>query len=338
MGYCELYQTARKLFRAAPKNRKLLAMAIHHHNYVSENPTLKQNERKTLWVVWISLIMMAVEITAGYLTGSMALLADGWHMASHVGALGIAYFAYRFAGSTEWKDHFSFGAGKFIPLGGYTSAVVLLGVAIIMAVESFFKLLEPQNIRFNEAIAVAVIGLIINLICAWILKEGTHPHHEEEEDEHEIEHSHTVVGHIDTNMRGAYFHVLADALTSILAIGALVFGKYLNFSSLDPLMGLISSVIILKWAVSLCKDTAWELLDGHPAHFKPGDIKAVLEKEGGSVMDLHVWTIAPRTYACELVIQSNPLKGAEFYRKKLEQAYRFDHIVIEERVIEERKK
>lgn len=343
---------------------------IWKHDYVLKNASIKRNEKRTLWVVVLSFVMMLVEIGAGYATDSMSLLADGWHMASHVGALTIAYFAYRFASSPQWHERFSFGAGKFIPLGGYTSAVVLFGVALVMAVESGFRLLEPRAIHFNEAILVAVIGLVVNLVCAWILGAGhdhghshshrhshghdhghSHDHEHVHDEEHDHDHDHdddhhhapepvhagkhggkSVHTHSDSNLRGAYLHVLADALTSLFAIAALSLGKWFDLPAMDALMGVISSVIILKWALTLCRETAWELLDGHPQHMDPAVLRKTLETGGTRVVDVHIWTIAPRTYACELVVSTKVLQGPDFYRNRLAKHFQFDHMVVEERV------
>jgi cation diffusion facilitator family transporter len=319
------------------------------HDYVLRNESIKRNEKRTLAVVLLSFAMMVIEISAGYLTDSMSLLADGWHMASHVGALTIAYFAYRFASSPEWNQRFSFGAGKFIPLGGYTSAVVLFGVSLIMATESAFRLVDPRPIHFNEAMVVAVIGLVVNLVCAWILGDSHshgHSHGPEHGHDHDHSHGHThdpqveqpahakrvVHGHSDANLRGAYFHVLADAVTSFFAIAALAAGKWLNLSMMDALMGIISSIIILRWALMLCKDTAWELLDGHPQHIDPADIRKLIEGKDTQVQDIHVWTIAPKTYACELVVSTKSPEGPDFYRARLAKQFHFDHIVVEERI------
>lgn len=281
-------------------------------------------------VVILSFAMMVVEIAAGYMTESMSLLADGWHMASHVGALAITYFAYRFALNQQLHDRFSFGAGKFIPLGGYTSAVILLCVAAVMAIESFFRLLDPRSIQYNEAIGIAVIGLFANLLCAWILgREHTHDHSHDHAHAHTHDHPHGG----DSNMRAAYLHILADALTSIFAILALSLGKWFTLPAIDALMGVISSLIIFRWAIHLCRDTAWELLDGHPAHIDPAAIRKTLQSEDSRIDDIHIWTIAPRTYACELVISTTRLRGPDFYRSKLEKEHKFHHIVVEERLL-----
>lgn len=299
----------------------------HHHDYLLNDAALAVNERKTYWVVLITAVMMVVEIAAGLATKSMALLADGWHMASHAGALGIALLAYRLAKAPALSRRFSFGAGKFIPLGGYTSALILAMVAVAMIYESLLRLIEPTNIRFNEAIVVATLGLIVNLICAAILSRDSHSHHDH--DHSHGHHHHDHHGH-DHNFAAAYLHVLADAFTSVLAILALVVGKYSGWIWMDAVTGLVGAVVILKWAYSLCRETAWELLDGHARHISQDEIKARLECEDAVVSDLHVWRIAPCAHACELVIHSQRLKGVAFYKKILEEDFNIQHVVIEE--------
>mgnify|MGYP003587899137 CR=1 FL=1 len=188
----------------------------HDHDYIAKDETIQSNEKKILWVIGLTLITMIAEIIFGHITGSMALLADGWHMGSHVGALGISWLAYRLARSSKMKENFSFGTGKFVPLAGYTSALLLGVVAILMVIESIERLMNPTQIDFMMAIFVAVIGLIVNLVSALILKDShTHEDHEEDHDHH---HTH------DHNHESALMHVIADAFTSVLAITTLLFG------------------------------------------------------------------------------------------------------------------
>jgi cation diffusion facilitator family transporter len=297
-------------------------MSDHHHQEFDHNH-LKTNEDKTLLVIIITFVMMLAEIIMGNLTGSMALTADGWHMASHAGALGITYLAYRLHRSKKLQNKFVFGPGKFIPLGGYTSAVCLGLVAIFMIYESSLRLLNPVEIRYLEAIYVAVLGLIVNIVCAIILKEDHHHHHEHGEHDHHHDHHH------DHNLKSAYMHVLADALTSIFAIGALLLGKYFNLAWMDALVGILGGIVIFRWAIRLCKETAFELLDGHA---KAVSHQAVLEllNKNAEVVDLHIWKIAPKALACEVVLYSNELKGPHYYRDLLKEKFSFKHIVIEE--------
>lgn len=303
-------------------------MKDHNHNYLIEDVTLVGNERRTLYVVLLTASMMAIEIFAGWITGSMALLADGWHMASHAGALGIAYFAYRFAKSPNLSQRFSFGAGKFIPLGGYTSAIMLGIVAVFMGAQSITRLFAPIAIYFNEALIVAMAGLGVNIASAIILGWKSHHDHGHEEVSH---HHHDNDHHHDHNLRAAYLHVLADALTSVFAIIALIAGKFFGWLWLDAMMGIVGGLIILKWAVGLARETAWELLDGHARQIDVQAIRTRLESEGAVVGDLHVWRIAPRAHACEIILYSKTLRGGSHYRDILSEAFDIQHLIIEER-------
>lgn len=287
---------------------------------------IQHNEKRTLWVVILTLMMMVVEIAAGYWTGSMALLADGYHMASHAGALGIAYFVYRLAKSETVKARLSFGSGKLLPLGGYTSAIGLGIIALWMVAESVGRLLNPTRIHFNEAIAVAVLGLLVNLVSAWILGSG-HAHHHHGHD-HDHDHKRPIR---DLNHQGAFMHILADALTSVFAIVALIAGKHFSASWLDPLMGILGAVVILRWAQALCRDTALELLDAHPKEAPLGPIRDSIEKSGARVIDLHIWKVGPGNYACKLVVESQIRKGSAFYRQFLPELAGSVHLVVEER-------
>ncbi|OFZ16470.1 MAG: hypothetical protein A2X86_21860 [Bdellovibrionales bacterium GWA2_49_15] len=290
----------------------------HEHNYLIDDDIISANERKTLIVVIVSSAMMLVEIIAGYLTSSMALLADGWHMASHAGALSISYLAYKLARSKHLNGQFSFGAGKFIPLGGYTSAIILAIVALLMAFMSIERLFLPVSIKFNEAIVIAVLGLIVNFVCALILFDKHH---------HDHDHGHTH----DHNAKSAYAHVLADGMTSIFAIVALTLGKYLNLLWLDAIMGVIGASVILVWAFSLCKETLWELMDGQSKAHHAEDICRFIEATAEvQVCDLHIWRIAPNAHACELVLISTKHRGSVYYKTLIQEKYHIDHLVVEE--------
>ena len=286
------------------------------------------NEKKTMFVVGLTFITMIFEITYGYITGSMALLADGWHMASHVGALGISLVVYRLARSKRLNQKFSFGAGKLIPLGGYTSALMLGLVAIFMGVESIERFLNPTTIDFSIAIWVSIVGLVVNLLSALLLKDS-HDHHHGHDDHHHHNHDDHVHDH---NHQSALVHVIADAFTSVLAIVALVSGKYFGWNWADPIMGIVGSIVILKWAYGLCKATVWELLDGNSKLIKEDDIKNLFSEDNNvEITDLHVWRIAPNAHACEVVIYNNDLKGSEFYRTKILENFNIEHLIVEER-------
>ncbi len=294
----------------------------HDHDYIAKDETIRTNEKKILWVIGLTLVTMIAEIAFGYITGSMALLADGWHMGSHVGALGISWLAYRLARSSKMKYHFSFGTGKFVPLAGYTSALLLGVVAFMMVVESIERLMNPTQIDFSMAIIVAIIGLIVNLVSALILQNSHHHDHGP------CDHKHTH----DHNHESAFMHVLADAFTSVLAIAALLLGRYLGYNWADPLMGIIGAIVILKWGYGLCKNTAWELLDGHAKEVSTQKIREVIEQlDGVKLLDLHVWRLAPNAHACEIIISSKELKGSDFYRNKILEIVQVEHLVIEEK-------
>lgn len=293
---------------------------------------LQANEKRTFWVVILTFVTMTVEIAAGYLTGSMALLADGWHMASHAAALTLTLIVYKLARSKSLQKQLSFGTGKLLPLGGYTSALGLGVVALFMAWESINRFLSPVTINFNEAIIVAVVGLIVNVISVYLLQakdsEDDHDHHDHHHD-HSHSHSH---GH-DHNHQSALVHVMADALTSIAAIIALVVGKYQGFVWLDPMIGVVGSILILKWAYKLLKDTAWELLDGHAKDIDFDAVKNDLESNKGKVTDLHIWRVGPHMVAVQAVVEAKELAGIEFYRDLVLKRIPNAHINIEENLI-----
>ena len=295
---------------------------IHTHDYVIQDSKIGSNEKKTLFVVLLTFITMLVEVYFGYVTGSMALLADGWHMASHVGALGISLIAYKLARSEKLNSKFSFGAGKFIPLGGYTSALMLGLVAIFMGVESIHRFLNPQKISFTVAIGVSVVGLIVNLASAFLLSDS-HDHNHDHDDGHVHDHNH----------KSALVHVIADAFTSVLAIVALLLGKYYGWYWADPIMGVIGAIVILKWAYGLCKATLWELLDGNSKRISLDAIKNIFKDDLNiKVLDLHIWRIAPSAHACEMVVSNTSLKGADYYRAMIVNHFDISHMIIEEKV------
>ena len=249
------------------------------HELLIDSKAIERNQRRVFSVVVLSFFTMLVEIVAGRMTGSMALEADGYHMASHACALGIAFLAYKLLSSAAIQRKMNFGAGKILALGGYSSAIVLAAVALWMIFESSARLMNPQHISFLEALYVACAGLFVNLLSAWLLGWGKHDHHAHDHHAH------------DHNHQGALMHVLADALTSVLAIAALLIGR--NFSVLawlDPLMGIIGAIVILRWAWSLLKQTSFELLDCHPPGVSMDDLKKKIENDGHRVWDLHVWS------------------------------------------------
>ena len=279
-----------------------------------------QGLRKTKQVILLTLTMMVIEIAAGILFGSMALLADGWHMGTHAAALGITAVAYHFARRHADNPKYTFGTGKVGVLGGFTSAIVLAMVALLMAVESFERLLTPQPIRFDEAIVVAVTGLIVNLVSAYILRDRPHTHN------HNHDHHH---GH-DYNLKAAYLHVLADALTSVLAIVALTTGKALGWIWMDPIMGVVGAAVIMRWSAGLLRDTGKILLDRDVSMETVATIYSTIEADSDNrVSDLHIWRIGNNQLAAIISIVTHFPKAPDHYKELLTPFKELAHITIE---------
>jgi cation diffusion facilitator family transporter len=277
---------------------------------------------RTMWVALITSAMMLTELFVGYRTSSLALTADGWHMASHLGALVIALSTYHLSFSHSFNEQFSFGSGKLIPLGGYSSALILGVIGVLIAVDSIDRLLHPQAVNFGDAILVAVVGLIVNFVCIAILHD------------HESTHVH---GHVhDHSLRSTYLHIVADSATSVLAIVALTIARFTGQVWLDAAMGFVSSLVIVRWAYSLCRVTGSELLDGHAEDVDRDEVKKWVDSLSAKLVDLHIWRIAPRAVACEIVVVTEVARGPYFYRKILRERFGIAHAVIEERVGEAR--
>ena len=288
----------------------------HHHNFVSIN---EKGERRTKQVLVLTVITMIAEVAAGVVFGSMALLADGWHMGTHSAAFAITIFAYQYSKKHAEDRRFTFGTGKVSVLGGFASAVALAVVALVMAIESVDRFIDPRVIRFDEAIAVAVLGLTVNLVSAFLLRE--HHHHD---DTHSHEHHH------DHNLRGAYLHVVADAFTSILAIIALCFGKYLGWNWLDPLTGIVGAILISRWSYGLLKETSSILLDQNIDSVKTNAIKEAIEADvDNRIADIHVWRVGPLDYAAMISLVTHFPKHPEHYKKLLQGFSEVTHLTIE---------
>jgi cation diffusion facilitator family transporter len=290
------------------------------HDFV---PDFSKGERRTRIVIAITGVMMVVEITAGLLSHSMALLADGWHMSTHVIAFLITAIAYYFTRRLAANEQFSFGTGKIGVLGGFASAVVLSIVALLMAGESLYRIFVPLAIHFNEAIGIACIALTVNLVCAFLLKEDPHHHAHEHHGSHSHQH--------DLNLRAAYLHVLADAFTSCLAIVALTSGKFFGWAWLDPVVGLIGSGVVFSWAYNLLRDTSGILLDRTPATSDlPGEIRRAVESDGDSIVtDLHVWQVGAGKFAAMVSVCAHEPRSSDFYRELLREHDELVHITIE---------
>jgi cation diffusion facilitator family transporter len=289
----------------------------HSHNFTSASD---HGEKRTTNVMMLTAIMMVVEVVAGTVFGSMALLADGWHMATHVAAFGITLFAYRYARSHANSSQFTFGTGKVSVLGGFASAVALAVVALVMALESVMRMFGPQMIYFNQAIGVAVVGLLVNLGSGLMLRE----HHDHDQEEASAHHFH------DHNLRAAYLHVLADALTSVFAIVALIAGKYLGWVWLDPVMGLVGAAVISRWSYGLVRDTSQILLDGAVDQRIQSAIRRTIEQDADNrIADLHVWHVGPRYYSASLSLVSHHPQTPEYYKRMLGDIPHLAHVLIE---------
>lgn len=283
------------------------------HNHAFDQCT-KSNERKTMSVIILTFVTMAIEITTGIITGSMALLADGWHMGTHAFALGITWFAYIMARRYAHTTKFSFGTGKFGVLAGYTSALFLGVTAVYMIVESIKRFLYPVDIGFNEAIIVAIIGLLVNVLSIWLLRD--------DEDHHGHHHDH--------NLKAAYLHVLADALTSVLAIIALLSGKYFGLVFLDPVMGLVGGVLIGSWSWGLLKSSGFILLDGNQNNkTKQAIVDAIEVDQDAKVVDLHLWKLGSNSLGVLITLVAGSPRSPQEYRDRLDQIHHLDHITIE---------
>lgn len=308
----------------------------HRHDYAGET---REGERRTRWVIGITLVMMVAEIVAGTVYGSMALLADGWHMGTHAAALGVAVFAYVFARKHAGNPRYTFGTGKVGALGGFASAVGLAVVALLVLGESMMRLASPITIRFDEAIGVAVLGLAVNLLCAFLLRDDHEHHHQRHHDDahdadhHEHDHDahdHGHVKHRDHNLRAAYLHVLADALTSVLAIAALVAGRSLGWTWMDPVMGIVGALVIARWSWGLLRDTSAVLLDGEVDPLRTQKITAAIEAlDGNRVADLHIWRIGPRQLAAIISVVTHAPRDPQHYRTILGSFPDLAHVTVE---------
>lgn len=274
-----------------------LSRWVHDHVFDTGNDAA---ERGTRAVVWITLAMMVVEIGAGWWFNSMALLADGWHMSSHAVAIGLSALAYTTARRYAKDARFAFGTWKIEVLGGFASAIFLLGVALTMVIGSVERIVAPQPIQYQEAIAIAVLGLLVNIVCAVILGKA---HHHDHDHGHAQEHHHE---HHDLNLKSAYLHVIADVATSVLAIVALGGGWMLGWSWLDPAMGIVGALLVAVWARGLIVETGKILLDREMDHPVVDEIRAVLERtddvQGIRIADLHVWRVGKNVYACAMTV------------------------------------
>lgn len=279
-------------------------------------------ERNTRWAIVLTAVTMVAEIAGGWIFNSMALLADGWHMSSHALALGLSALAYAAARRFSRDARFAFGTWKIEILGGYTSAVCLVGVAGLMLFQSVERLIFPSEIHYDEAIAIAVVGLGVNLACAWLLRDRHHDH-----DHDAPGHAH----HHDLNQRSAYMHVLADAATSVLAMAALFGGKYWNAAWLDPAMGIAGAMLVCAWAYSLLRDTGRVLLDAEMDAPVVAEVREVIAAipARAEITDLHIWRVGKGKYACILSLTAAEAVDPGEIRRRLSVHEELAHITVE---------
>ncbi|HEY0665983.1 MAG TPA: CDF family Co(II)/Ni(II) efflux transporter DmeF [Gallionella sp.] len=292
----------------------------HSHRFDEGNPAA---ERNTLRVAILTATMMVIEIAGGWYYNSMALLADGWHMSSHAVAMGLSLLAYISARKYAHDPRFTFGTWKIEVLGGYTSAVFLVMMACLMVYQSVERLIAPTPIHYDQAIAIAVVGLLVNLVSAWLLREG-HPHGHG----HHHHHGHA---HGDLNLRSAYLHVLADAATSVLAIIALFSGKWWGLGWMDPVMGLVGAAMVLVWASGLLRDTGSVLLDAEMDEPVVEEIREVIAHSPvkAEISDLHVWRVGKGKYACILSLATDNDVSPEYFKAQLSVHEELVHISVE---------
>lgn len=300
----------------------------HSHDHMFLGDAHDMFEKRTRYVVALTAAMMVVEIVAGWATGSMALLADGFHMATHAGALGIAACAYAYARRHARDRRFTFGTGKVGELAGFASALVLAMVALGIGFESVQRLFAPARIAYGEAIGIAILGLAVNLLSAWLLGHGHHHGHDHGH-QHAHGHGHHRHAHHDNNLRSAYFHVLADALTSLLAIGALLAGRFLGWGWMDAAMGIVGAAVIARWSWGLLRDTGAVLVDAAADSELEAKIHAAIEDGDARITDLHVWRVGPGKYAAIVsLVAADPLQPS-VYADRIRVHEELVHVTVE---------
>jgi len=301
----------------------------------------EKNERRTWMVIALCSVMMVAEIVGGLLFGSIALVADGLHMSTHASALLLAALAYRYARHHVHDERFSFGTGKLGDLAGFTSAIVLAMIALLIGYEAVARLFWPVQIHFGEAIPIAAFGLIVNVASVLLLSGGDHQHgrghsndnmqsrdHDHAANEHEHEHAHHSA-HRDNNMRAAVVHVLADAAVSVLVIIGLSLAWLFGWNWMDPVVGLIGAVVIAAWAYSLIRDTGAILLDMNPDRKMTERMRAVIETDGDRLTDFHVWRVGPGHLAAILSVETQRQRGPDYYQSQLRRFRALSHVTVE---------
>jgi cation diffusion facilitator family transporter len=305
------------------------------HEHVFLGSDHHRNERRVWFVIALTTVMMIFEIGGGTIYGSMALVADGWHMSTHASALLISALAYLYARRQSRNPRFTFGTGKLGDLAGFASAIILAMIAILMAGESVIRLRNPVAIDFSQAIMVAILGLGVNIASAFMLREDhghSHGHSHDHHDHHRDHHTHG--GHTrpggDNNLRSAYVHVIADAMTSVLAIAALALGSLYGWIWLDPLMGIVGGLVIAQWSWSLMRSAGSVLLDVLPRNEDlPAEIRAAIETGSDSITDLHVWQVGPGHHAAIVAVATSEPHEPSFYKSKLASLDELSHVTVE---------
>ncbi len=303
-------------------------LADWRHDHVFLGAAHDRNERRTWLVVGLTAAMMVAEIAGGTIFGSMALLADGWHMSTHAGALAIAAFAYRYARSHARDPRFAFGTGKLGDLAGFTSAIVLAMVSLGIGYESVVRLFSPVTIHYPEATAIAAVGLGVNLLSAWLLG-GEHHHDHAHEHGHDQDHDHDHHHHHDHNLRAAYWHVLADALTSVLAIVGLLAAWFYGWTWADPVIGVVGALVIAHWSWGLIRDSGAVLLDAAPNRELADAIRSKLEVGHDRIADLHVWRVGPGHHAAIVSLVADEPELVEHYKARLSDLPQLSHVTVE---------
>ncbi len=307
-----------------------MSTASHSHVFLGEGHD--KNERRTWAVIALCAVMMVAEIVGGLLFGSIALVADGLHMSTHASALLLAALAYRYARRHAEDPRFSFGTGKLGDLAGFSSAIVLLMIAVLIGYEAVSRLIAPVPISFNEAIPIAVLGLIVNVVSALLLSGGSDRHDHGRSHDHSHDHAHEHAhgtAHRDNNMRDAIIHVLADAVVSVLVIAGLLLGRTFGWLFMDPLAGLVGAAVIASWSYGLIRDTGAILLDMNPDRGMADRVRATIERDGDRLEDLHLWRLGPGHLGAILSVVTTKPRDAGHYRRLLRHFHNLSHVTVE---------